>query len=88
MKKQKIKKELSFKKVVVKDLGSILGGSEPATQPVNTYKCGTVNCNNEGSDPSSNPSTCDCGGQGFKDTTSQCETQHGAACVLNTLGTC
>lgn len=84
MKKQKIKKELSFKKTIVKDLGSILGGNEPATQPVNTYKCGTINCDGGGNDPSPNPSTCDCGGP-IRDTNSQCDTQHGASCVLNTV---
>ncbi|MDC8098583.1 hypothetical protein [Chryseobacterium rhizosphaerae] len=83
MKKQKIKKELLFKKLIVRDLGSVLGGIAPDTQPVNTYKCGTISC--DGNDPIPNLSTCDCGST-IKDTSSQCETQHGSGCVLYTVG--
>ncbi|MCL1669989.1 hypothetical protein M2T82_18155 [Elizabethkingia ursingii] len=60
MKKQAINKKLLFKKEIVQDLHSFIGGQLPYSQKVDTYKCpaGSIDCVN---DPVPNKYTCDCG---------------------------
>lgn len=85
MKKQKIKKSLSFNKEIIIDLKSIKGGNYPATGSVETYRCGPTFGGSCGSDPVPNPSTCDAGGGTLRDTLSMCSTLVGSFCVEHSL---